>query len=478
MRLSILRLFIIVLCLYLCSKTNVLGNDNSTSTSQTEHCLTCHSKKDYYKTMENGEKINVFIDSNEFERSAHATLNCSSCHTNFAIDIHPKERFRSIEQFRKQTNLICRKCHYNEIKKIQIHNDFIKEVGESNLICTDCHSAHSIEYRFDEQSSETTYCLTCHEKSDNYMYFKNGEKMPLYVNYSKFEKSVHKSLSCSNCHVGFSKNSHPKRTFNDFRSYRLALSESCRRCHFDKYTRTLESIHNKILAEGRLEAPVCTDCHGSHNIEHFGEHRIVIAQRCQLCHKEIYDIYINSIHGKALIDMTSTDVPVCIDCHTAHDIKNPLAGDYRNNIPEMCSNCHSNKNIMDKYGISTDVVKTYLDDFHGKKISLYTKKLKNSTSFNKNIAVCTDCHGIHNIKSMRTLDTNTIKENLLKRCVQCHPNASLNFTNAWLSHYIPSLNHYPVLYIAIIIYKIFIPLLIAALALQILLHIWRYAINR
>jgi len=266
--------------------------------------------------------------------------------------------------------------------------------------------------------------------------------------------------------------------FNDFRSYRLALSESCRRCHFDKYTRTLESIHSKILASGRLDAPVCTDCHGGHNIEHFGEHRIIIAQRCQQCHEGIYDVYINSIHGKALIDMTSTDVPVCIDCHTAHDIKNPLSGDYRNNIPEMCSNCHSNKSIMDKYGISTEVVKTYVDDFHGKKISLYTKKPNHSATFNKNIAVCTDCHGIHNIKSMRTLDINTIKENLHKRCIQCHPDASQNFADAWLSHYIPSLTHFPLLFITIIIYKIFIPLLIAALALQILLHIWRYAINR
>lgn len=474
---KIVSLIISCLCLYF----NLYASDtkdNFTSIKENEHCLTCHSKKNYYKTMENKEKINVYIDKDKFKLSAHAQLKCSDCHSDFLAGTHPERRFRNIDQFRKQSNLECRKCHSNEIKNVKIHNAFIIEAKEANFICTNCHSAHSVEYLHKGQTSEVKYCLTCHDRTDKFIHFENGEKMSVYFNIIDLQKSVHKTLNCSDCHFGFSIDKHPKRKFNDLRNFKIALSETCRRCHFDKYTRTLESIHNKILAEGRLEAPVCIDCHGSHNIKHFGEHRIVIAQRCQLCHNDIYNAYINSAHGKALIDIESTDVPICIDCHTAHDIKNPLSGDYRNNIPEMCSNCHSNQNIMDKFGLSTEVVKTYIDDFHGKTFSLYKSNLQNIASFYKKIAVCTDCHGIHNIQSMRTIDENTIKSNLLKRCHDCHTEAGDNFPDAWLSHYMPSLYHHPLLYIVILFYRIFIPLLIATLILQILLHIWRYAINR
>jgi hypothetical protein len=66
----------------------------------------------------------------------------------------------------------------------------------------------------------------------------------------------------------------------------------------------------------------------------------------------------------------------------------------------------------------------------------------------------------------------------LKRCQKCHADANEHFPDTWLSHYGPSLTRAPLVFIAGIIYKIFIPILIIGLVLQILLHIWRYAINR
>jgi predicted transcriptional regulator len=474
--------FILFICgIYFIFATKLFSAEidgNITLNNEINSCLVCHSKKDQYFTLENGEKINTFIDIAQFRQSAHSKLKCSSCHAEFSEKNHPKRRYRDLDQYRKQLNLICKRCHHNDIEKIPVHNSVISKAGESEFICTLCHSAHNIESFSNGQSTEASYCLTCHSKKNKYTNLKNGAKLFLYFDKNSFEKSVHSALNCSDCHFGFSRNNHPKRSFDNYRDFRIVLSETCRRCHFDKYTRTLESIHNKILSEGRLDAPVCTDCHGSHNIKHFGKHRIEIAQRCQLCHKKIYNTYINSVHGKALIDIESTDVPICIDCHTAHDIQNPMSGDYRNKIPEMCSNCHNNKKIMNKYGLSTKVTKTYIDDFHGKAFILNKNKLTKSTAYTKKIAVCTDCHGIHDIKSMRTIDRETIKTNLLTRCRKCHSEASQNFSDAWLSHYIPSIHHYSLLYIIIIMYKFFIPLLITTLILQILLHIWRYAINR
>ena len=37
----------------------------------------------------------------------------------------------------------------------------------------------------------------------------------------------------------------------------------------------------------------------------------------------------------------------------------------------MCSNCHANKAIVGKYGLSVDVVDNYLEDFHGITLEFY-----------------------------------------------------------------------------------------------------------
>ncbi len=53
-----------------------------------------------------------------------------------------------------------------------------------------------------------------------------------------------------------------------------------------------------------------------------------------------------------------------------------------------------------------------------------------------------------------------------------------NFPDSWISHYEPSLKRAPLVYVINLIYKIFIPFMMVGLILQILLHIWRYAVNR
>jgi predicted CXXCH cytochrome family protein len=208
------------------------------------------------------------------------------------------------------------------------------------------------------------------------------------------------------------------------------------------------------------------------------KNRILVVRRCQSCHGKIFEIYQNSVHGSALLKESNRDVPICIDCHRAHDIKNPLTLDFHETIPEICSNCHSNKNVMAKYGISTEVVKTYLSDFHGVTLGFYKKQREELYKPARPIAVCTDCHGTHDIVSTRASDPKVLKAKLVKRCRKCHSEATENFPDAWLSHYEPSLKKAPCVYIISLIYRIFIPVLIIGLGLQILLHVWRYAVNR
>jgi len=192
----------------------------------------------------------------------------------------------------------------------------------------------------------------------------------------------------------------------------------------------------------------------------------------------VFDVYAKSVHGKALFDEHNKDVPVCTDCHTSHEMKDPRTLAYHEKIPDMCSNCHADETVVNKYGLSTDVVKTYLSDFHGITLSFYKKQREELDKPARLIAVCTDCHGTHNIAGARGADYAVLKANLAMRCQQCHTGAAENFPDTWLSHYKPSLHKAPLVFIINLIYSIFIPIMVVGLILQIILHIWRYAINK
>ena len=458
------------------------GSDPVLLSDETRRCLDCHAKPGIIKSFQNNESLIAYVDPDKFQSSVHNSLDCPSCHPDFSSGQHPNRVFKSKAQYQIRSSMVCRHCHTDaQIKRRAIHRGLLLEEKTGKpLVCANCHGSHTITPLSEKGSftNEEQYCMNCHTHPVT-MHFKNNETLPLKVDLLLLDTSVHGKLSCSDCHFGFSSEEHPQRNFRTRRDFILASAESCRRCHFDKYTKSLESIHYTVLSQGRLEAPVCTDCHGSHEIYRVSKDRTESAKRCQRCHAKEYDTYSKSVHGNALFNEHNQDVPVCVDCHTAHTIEDPLSMDYRERIPGMCSNCHAKKEVVGKYGLSTDVEKTYLSDFHGVSLGLY-KMQKGETTYkpHKVVAVCTDCHGTHNIMNTRGAEASVVKVNLLKRCQKCHANADANFPDSWLSHYEPSLKRAPLVFLAGLTYQLFIPILLIGFVLQVLLHIWRYAVNR
>lgn len=440
------------------------------------YCLGCHGNKDLSLELQKNEKLPLFIDIHAFAGSVHGSFDCSACHTGFSMEKHPARVLKNRRDYTVSGSAQCKTCHAKF--KSALHGKMAEQAEKDGKVCVDCHGSHSIKRLPKGISGDRSYCLACHS-NEFAMSFRDGEKQSLRVDPEALAISVHNKLYCSDCHFGFSVEEHPQRTFKSKRDYVIAASESCRRCHFDKYTKTLDSIHYTMLSQGNLNAPVCIDCHGAHTISHTGKERILNARRCEKCHSGIYNIYVSSVHGKALLNENNQDVPVCADCHRAHNILDPRTFDYREKVPQMCGNCHANKILMDKYGLSTSVLNSYLQDFHGVTLKLYKKqKDLGDRTIMKPIAVCTDCHGIHDITVTTGPKSSIVKANLIKRCQKCHPDATENFPDSWISHYEPSLKKAPLVFAIDMIYKIFIPFMMVGLVLQILLHIWRYAVNR
>jgi hypothetical protein len=71
-----------------------------------------------------------------------------------------------------------------------------------------------------------------------------------------------------------------------------------------------------------------------------------------------------------------------------------------------------------------------------------------------------------------------LRENLLAKCQRCHPNATANFSSAWMSHYIPSPKEYPIVFYVNLFYKFFIPAVLGGMAIFVLTDIFRRIASR
>ena len=315
-------------------------------------------------------------------------------------------------------------------------------------------------------------CLACHGEQGMSTTMESGELLPLSIDAGKFTNSVHnlEEVSCTDCHTDITEFPHPELAAHSLRELSLDFYTSCKECHIEEYDKTLDSAHERALAGGDTNAAICTDCHNPHTQARMthpltGEvlllEKAKIPATCARCHNTIYETYKKSVHGEALTENYNQDVPSCIDCHGVHDIHDPRTTEFKVNSPGLCASCHTNSEIMDKYHISTDVLESYVADFHGTTVTLFEKRFADQET---NKPVCYDCHGIHDITSPDDPEHGiALKENLLITCQRCHPDADANFPDSWMSHYIPDAEHYPVVYFVDLFYTILIPVVIGGM---------------
>ncbi len=335
--------------------------------------------------------------------------------------------------------------------------------------------------------STNDYCLGCHNRADLTKTLPSGETLSLYVDPDLFDHGIHnqQNIACVDCHTGITAFPHPDFKAQNIRDVTLQMYGVCQKCHADSYEQTLNSVHQIALQAGNTNAAVCTDCHNPHQQTRLTDPqtgrltdnaRLEVSQTCARCHSAVYDTYKGSVHGAALTQFGNRDVPTCIDCHGVHNIQDSKGAAFHNAVPQLCAKCHTDPLVMNKYGISTQVLNTYVADFHGTTVELFAQSNSNLPT---DKPVCTDCHGVHEIAKVDNPKTGlAIKQNLLAVCQRCHPDATANFPSAWMNHYIPSPQHYPVVYYVSLFYKIFIPAVIGGMLIFVLSDIVRRLIER
>jgi predicted CXXCH cytochrome family protein len=310
-----------------------------------------------------------------------------------------------------------------------------------------------------------------------------GELLPLTIDREAFSESVHgmEEIACVDCHTNITGFPHPQVTADSTREFTLELYPTCQTCHEEQYATVLDSVHQKALAAGNTNAAVCSDCHDPHTQTRITdettgqllpEARIAIPQTCARCHNSIYETYVASVHGAALTQEANLDVPTCTSCHGVHDIQDPGEASFRNSTPALCASCHTDEEMMAQYGLHTNVLNTYVADFHGTTVKMFQENFPDQPT---NKPVCTDCHGHHEIMRVDNPDAGiAFKRNLLVKCQQCHPDATTEtFTDSWMSHYQPSLQAFPLVFFVNLFYAIFIPAVLGGMAFYVLTDIYR-----
>lgn len=329
-----------------------------------EECFDCHNDPDFTTEDDDGREISMHVDPEKFASSIHGDLDCTDCHE----DADPDH-----EELGKAN---CVGCHddVEEEMKGSAHEIAMRNGMEDAPACSDCHGSH-------------------------YIFASSNPKSMVHP--------LNLAATCAACHSDpeFAKR-HDIRMADPFAAYK-------------------NSVHGiAVLSEHNFEVATCDNCHGTHDIRGMNDSSSLIywenvPATCGACHEEIYEQYKESVHGKA-VKKGVRDAPICTDCHGEHNVKDHTDPDSPVHplrvSKQTCERCHSSELITGRYGIAEDRGATFEDSYHG--LALRAGSLK--------AANCASCHGIHNILPSSNPRSLVYPGNLPETCGKCHENVKEN----------------------------------------------------
>ncbi len=145
---------------------------------------------------------------------------------------------------------------------------------------------------------------------------------------------------------------------------------------------------------------------------------------CTTCHANLGGNLARPAEGVAFDAHRRSELR-CAGCHggdprlqgmDAHDRSAGFIGaPSRAQIPQFCGRCHSDPALMRRFNPSlpTDQFARYLTSEHGKRLR----------QGDRNVAVCTSCHGVHPVRSIKDTLSPVFHANVPATCARCHADA-------------------------------------------------------
>ncbi|MBI3997010.1 MAG: cytochrome b/b6 domain-containing protein [Candidatus Omnitrophica bacterium] len=192
---------------------------------------------------------------------------------------------------------------------------------------------------------------------------------------------------------------------------------TCLACHGDAASPRF--VDGQKFSASVHSALTCTSCHTDiSSVPH-----AVPAQpvSCSQCHTLEAEVYLRSDHGQA-VHRGVTEAASCRDCHgnahtllSVHDPASPVT---RANIPQTCAQCHGKTQDMAKFRLAQKTpIRSYLESVHGLAFQ------KGNTA----AAVCTDCHGSHDLHRATNPQSKLYWQVIPATCGKCHENIRETF---------------------------------------------------
>jgi formate dehydrogenase gamma subunit len=324
----------------------------------------------------------------------------------------------------KPTSDDCLACHSDAsmVNGKGVHGDAFKaSIHGSMFSCVDCHTG--IKSLPHDAALTKPTCITCH--ADEQKLYDNG------VHGKALAAGNAKAANCGGCHGNIHEilpASDPKS--RSAKVNVPAMCGQCHSQAIPGMAGKpalayQESVHGRLIAAGDDKAAVCSDCHEAHDIRHSGDSTSPVFHRnipktCSKCHAGEAAAFAKSIHGKVL-DEGNIHAPVCTDCHGVHTIKATRDSasfvSPKNQGDFACAQCHNNVKMTAEYGIPGGRTETYKASYHGMAYAMGSKRT----------ASCSSCHGTHNILPPSDPLSSVNPANLVRTCGQCHPGANANF---------------------------------------------------
>ena len=132
---------------------------------------------------------------------------------------------------------------------------------------------------------------------------------------------------------------------------------------------------------------------------------------CGVCHPDVRVQFEASAHRREGIDCTACHGgdPAASTVEAAH--RPPFKGKpRRRDIPALCASCHADIARMKPYNLPSDQYALYLTSQHGLRLAKGDER----------VAVCTDCHGVHEIRPPDDPKSSVFARNVPSTCGRCH----------------------------------------------------------